>query len=946
MSNNSNNKNKDNSPKNQNRNSPGDTFYDSCHNINKTEDLNNQKEQNFFLALQYINAPNINNGYLSISEFAEINPNQTKEENVSKYLHHPIIKEINKNGNDLIRVKPKQNYESRINLPYTSECNDMKNMIKNIYKEIKEGNVNNEGYNLKTIKNEKSSGIMTINKKISQSNKLFLENKNNYSNGYNNKSDQINSTTMTKAKFSKNNQCRKKELNLKKKCHNLEDLEEPIDIDLNKYKTSYNKERNNINLNELIEENNNSISTQKDNILVIDSFIDKNQMKSDIDYSNTLTGKKLRKKYERTEFKKYIHNTNPKINKYIILYGNNDEFINRKINGNDNIIKITKNKINDFIFCDNKKSSNNNSLDINKNLLNNFNDCFSSKKVTGRNRKNEIMMNVSKNESSLQLIDIVTINEDNNNNFNNINISKENNIINKNTSNGTIIVKDGTMIDSNSENINYYINKDSTSSPKYDLKLNFPLTQHAKNSCESRDFESCKYIFDFISPEKNPEVIKRENFSLKCFPKKSTKSSSNIDKINLSKFSEKNIKKTPKIKNNNTIFSSNSPSMPNGNISYIKYSNHKTNIMNIEQGDTIYDLNFYKNLISNGAKVKKIKYENILKNHKNIKWEDRVHTLIWMMKICEEFAFKRDTFHYACNYFDNYLTFGKETIADKKILELIGITCISISGKIEEIQIPKLEEYSNSIDTSFNVKDIIEMEKKICLALGWKLINVNINIWLNWYICQWDLFIDSVDDIKQNILKYINEDKIIYYKRANDISYYNYRKISQLIDIIALDHYSYKYEPRMLMAGCLFIIICINYNFVYDFKRKNFKQKNKLGKFILKVYIKFISQSFDYEFNDEEFQKVLAYCYQFKNFNFNYDLPLLYQIHPELLENGSYEDFISYQTTNIELENYLNDIIISRTNKIKNISEKTTSSTEMNKNKPSSFKKIKNKKKV
>jgi hypothetical protein len=52
-------------------------------------------------------------------------------------------------------------------------------------------------------------------------------------------------------------------------------------------------------------------------------------------------------------------------------------------------------------------------------------------------------------------------------------------------------------------------------------------------------------------------------------------------------------------------------------------------------------------------------------------------------------------------------------IKNKKMLELIAITCISISCKIEEVQIPKIKEYANSIDKSFSIKDIINMEQKI-----------------------------------------------------------------------------------------------------------------------------------------------------------------------------------------------------------------------------------------
>ena len=93
-----------------------------------------------------------------------------------------------------------------------------------------------------------------------------------------------------------------------------------------------------------------------------------------------------------------------------------------------------------------------------------------------------------------------------------------------------------------------------------------------------------------------------------------------------------------------------------------------------------------------------------------------------------------------------------------------------------------------------------------------------------------------MDDIKQQLLTYINEDEIIYYKKSNDNSYYNYRKISQIIDMITLDYFSYKFGPRILMAASLFIIICINYKLDYNLI-KNISNKKLLSQ---NIYLKFI----------------------------------------------------------------------------------------------------------
>ena len=1051
MSLSSKNKNSKNQKEKDSLQSAGDTFFDSLHNSKLNGDSSNEiistnkKQNNFYLALKCMNGPISDTLLLGTSEFSEINPNQTKEENISRYLHHPIIKEINKEGNKIIRIKPRQNYGSIVNRPYTSKYNNMKNVFKDILMSVKEiklnENVNlniykkNDFYNFSSNVKEnkifhKKNNSSISNQIYNNNNNIVIGKKNNNSiknirtNGNkNNKSNQVNSTTVTK----ENNNINiiydvndiKKQIKYDDK---LEDLEESNDIDIKNYIIK--EENKNFVLNDDsnisslksnkgskdkigIELQKNSSCTKKDEILVIDSINEKNKQK-------TTTIKKLRKKYERTEFKSYIYNTNPHLNRYV--YDNQDinkELIlnrNRKRTEELNYRKskksksgqyidynfISKNKIriNSKNFSELEDSLSQLSNNINKNLLDNFNNCgnFKNNEFLMRYRNGDYKnyelnnnQNLNNNKKShknsnqfsppAELLDFISNKSDNNLNNNsnhndNIEINN-NNYYNYNinfSGNNTFIIKNNeNKFDGKSENsynMQYekFVSKSdlkkkqlsqSQTNPNYDLSSSNNEYYDNENENEYNDF------YDFVTPSKNPEAIMRQNFSLisPFYPKKKKRNKSN--NFYISSNEKKNIchsytiklEKIP-YKKELSIISENSANendISNSGLSkkiskrrntfFIKENKEKilNNSFVHSQPETIYDLTFYKNLIENSQKIKKINYKDILKNQKKISWQDRLHTMVWMMQICEEFAFKRDTFHYACNYFDNYLTFGKEKIKNAKMLQLIGITCISISGKIEEVQIPKLKEYANSIDESFNIKDIIDMEQKVCLSLGWKLINVNINTWLNWYICQWDLYIDSVDDIKQQLLTYISEDEIIYYKKSNDNSYYNYRKICQIIDMIALDYFSYKFEPRILMAVSLFIIICINYNLDYNFIKKNFKQKTSFTKYLFEVYNQFINQSFDFSFNDENFQNAIVFCYKFKNFNFTYELPLLYQIHQNLLENGNYEDFISYQTTNDNIEEFLKEIIVKRNKK--DNSEKTKNTTNNDKNKFSSTKK-------
>ena len=86
-----------------------------------TNSNKNQKQKNFFLALRTLNLENSQNNNISktsqnliskISEFSEMNPDKSKDYNVSKYLHHPIMKQIIKLGNQII--KKQTGYEYRV----------------------------------------------------------------------------------------------------------------------------------------------------------------------------------------------------------------------------------------------------------------------------------------------------------------------------------------------------------------------------------------------------------------------------------------------------------------------------------------------------------------------------------------------------------------------------------------------------------------------------------------------------------------------------------------------------------------------------------------------------------------------------------------------------------------------------------------------------------------
>ena len=840
---------------------------------------NNQKEKNFYLALRtlnYNNSNNYNNNSISknflsrISEFSEMNPELSKDYNVSKYLHHPIMKQIMKLGNQIIKKQNCNEYRIfnglEINKPLVSYYN-MKNIFDkfdmsylgienssaNSNKNLKETiNVNDilpkQRKKLKYFHRKNKSSItnyyfnennstetMNINEKRKKSIFHFRENISSLIGGQNKMifKDRDSATTITKDDYNKDLH----ELN------DLNNLEVINDFDETKENKIYSTNKKNEELN-ITNSNNKGLNIK--NI-----FGNKeNNIKTFNKKDNLSINKTLRKKYERTDF----------------------AFRNLKANNNNFIMKNLMNK---FEKCykneKNESIENNICQSIEENSYNKNNETFIINEGENNFRLN---LEVSDNSNSLIKINNIQLSEISSNKYSdktsNYSIkselklssikSKEDNMNNKS-------LNSFPLVNNCRKNMKYLLNKSKMYETPDDSKIN-------------------KHQFDLSPP------LQEESINNNC---------NNKNNISKDKFQ-------------------------------IPFKINNDNIEEIPQ--SVFDYTFYqKLLISNDIITKRCKI--ISKKELILNTELRLEILIWMMKTCEEFAFKRDTYHNSCFYFDMYLSLissktsnknDNQNLKDKSYLELIGLSCIVISAKIEEIQLPRLKEYAELLNKKYDSNSIIEMEKKICSELRWKLIVITKNVWLSWYLCQWDLFIDTVDNIKKEMSKLIKEDDILYYKKPNDNSYYNFRKISQLIDIMSLDFHSYFYDQRLLIAISFFIILCHKYNLKYNFIKKKFdNNKNpKLSNLMLDIYTKFILQSFDYDFNDDILQKGIKYYYNnYNNFNYVFDLPLFYQVHPDKLDVDSYEDFLSYQTTNDNFFNCIKEKINLHKNKnAKRISKK------------------------
>lgn len=146
--------------------------------------------------------------------------------------------------------------------------------------------------------------------------------------------------------------------------------------------------------------------------------------------------------------------------------------------------------------------------------------------------------------------------------------------------------------------------------------------------------------------------------------------------------------------------------------------NHEDDIETIDEEDFIptpvYDIEFIKNLIESDLNYKPSYLHSDWLVHETFSSfaERRAIVLDWILEISEEYGFKRDTYHSSVNLFDRYLIAmkGEENVES---FALIISACMLISSKIEEIQVPRSEEYVNSSNNLFTLEELLKKEQTI-----------------------------------------------------------------------------------------------------------------------------------------------------------------------------------------------------------------------------------------
>lgn len=122
----------------------------------------------------------------------------------------------------------------------------------------------------------------------------------------------------------------------------------------------------------------------------------------------------------------------------------------------------------------------------------------------------------------------------------------------------------------------------------------------------------------------------------------------------------------------------------------------------------------------------------MLQKHQGLQPRMRAILLDWLNEVCEVYKLHRETYYLALDYLDRYLS--TNTNISKTFLQLIGITCLFIAAKVEEIYPPKLSEFAYVTDGACTEQDILRQELIILTALKWQTSPITIIGWLSIYM--------------------------------------------------------------------------------------------------------------------------------------------------------------------------------------------------------------------
>lgn len=132
---------------------------------------------------------------------------------------------------------------------------------------------------------------------------------------------------------------------------------------------------------------------------------------------------------------------------------------------------------------------------------------------------------------------------------------------------------------------------------------------------------------------------------------------------------------------------------------------------------------YYDRLISERGQAGSIACGgNIFDVQKCLKQNMRIILFDWLFDLCQKWKMKLRTFVITLTFTDAVLI---RCTVTKEIFQLVGLACLFIAGKFEEIYPPSLEEYLDSCNHAYSREQLLQIETIILNSIQFNLVILN-----------------------------------------------------------------------------------------------------------------------------------------------------------------------------------------------------------------------------
>ncbi|GAB4854170.1 Cyclin-A2 [Ancistrocladus abbreviatus] len=149
----------------------------------------------------------------------------------------------------------------------------------------------------------------------------------------------------------------------------------------------------------------------------------------------------------------------------------------------------------------------------------------------------------------------------------------------------------------------------------------------------------------------------------------------------------------------------------------------------------------------------------------------------WLVEVSEEYKLVPDTLYLTVNLIDRFLS---QNYIEKQRLQLLGVSCMLIASKYEEMCAPRVEEFCFITDNTYTKEEVLKMESRVLNFMCFQL---------------------SVPTTKTFLRRFVQAAQATYEVPSFDLEF-----LANYLAELTLIEYSFlKYLPSLIAASAVFL---------------------------------------------------------------------------------------------------------------------------------------------